>query len=221
MKYIYFFFILFLLSCKQGKELRKNDYPVVNFDRDSVFYEFKTTDRRIENFLVTREIVVKDSVFGRGESYDNWNNAYDYSYNIAHKDPDYLYKVYYYENNAYQKITEIVTNIASIHYITLKWGIQSELNKNWSEAVFSSPEYLRVIYTSDFHLNTRAINFSYNEGKWSVMSVEKLEYVDNQLIYCIDTLSYKEGEESYSNKRFRFSSLYYGDCKKCKSTTDR
>ena len=206
MKYVYFFFILFLLSCKQGKELRKNDYPVVNFDRDSVFYEFKTTDRRTE-------IVVKDSVFGRGESYDNWNNAYDYSYNIAHKDPDYLYKVYYYENNAYQKITEIVTNIASIHYITLKWGIQSELNKNWSEDVFSSPEYLRVIYTSDFHLNTRAINFSYNQGKWSVMSVEKLEYVDNQLIYCIDTLSYKGEEESYSNKRFRF-------CKECKSTTD-
>ena len=123
MKYVYFFFILFLLSCKQEKELRKNDYPVVNFDRDSVFYEFKTTDRRTENFLVTREIVVKDSVFGRGESYDNWNNAYDYSYSIAHEDPDYLYKVYYYENSAYQKITEIVTNIASIQMFFLAQNI--------------------------------------------------------------------------------------------------
>ena len=55
MKYIYFFFILFLLSCKQGKELRKNNYPVVNFDRDSVFYEFKTTDRRTEKVLQIQE----------------------------------------------------------------------------------------------------------------------------------------------------------------------
>ena len=52
---------------------------MVDFDRGSVFYQLDIKEDRLntkENILLTREIVVEDSIFGGKENRAHWNRAF-------------------------------------------------------------------------------------------------------------------------------------------------
>ena len=82
---ILYFTILSIISflvCRCTLQEKKNSYedtPMVDFDRGSAFYQLDIKEDRLntkENILLTREIVVEDSIFGGKENRDNWNRAF-------------------------------------------------------------------------------------------------------------------------------------------------
>ena len=81
-KTLYLIMIKWEKICRCTLQEKKNSYedtPMVDFDRGSVFYQLDIKEDRLntkENILLTREIVVEDSIFGGKENRDNWNRAF-------------------------------------------------------------------------------------------------------------------------------------------------
>ena len=206
--------ILFLIACNQqaqNKEKQEN-YPLVDYQRDSVYYLLDVRgDSEKEKLLVTREVMVQDSIFGGGENQENWIKAWKYADTLFDEETYFLYKVYIYENGDYRKITELIYNIASIAYPVLRAGefsshhnVYSEKNPCRGEDV----QYLKIVSIDNDDLNAKCINLSYVDGKWITVSTEQLIYRDQIPMYCIDTTDCYD----YSNEKIKFSSLYYNTC---------
>ena len=80
MNKIFFIIItLILLSCcnqQVQNEEEERDYPLIDYQRDSVYYLLDVRgDSEKEKLLVTREVMVQDSIFGGGE---NMHGRYEY-----------------------------------------------------------------------------------------------------------------------------------------------
>ena len=194
--------IISFLVCRCTSQEKKNSYedsPMVDFDRDSVFYRLDIKEDGLntkENILLTREVVVEDSIFGGKENRDNWNRAYS---------PKYLYKIFLYEKEAYKKIISFEADLNST--IILRQGESDNFFNNESEKCsFDSSRYLRITQVLPENINCKSINLSYKEGEWYVFSTEelKIDYT-KKLSYCIDSLScvpakyYDTEETMYDN----------------------
>ncbi|WP_314057278.1 hypothetical protein [Capnocytophaga gingivalis] len=208
--------ILFISGCNsQGQKNSYESTSIVDFDQDSVFYQLDIKDEKLntkEKLLLTREIIVKDSIFGGKGNKDNWNKAFTYSEKlrkikgeIPNYLPEYLYKVFLYENSFYKKIISFKTNLNSI--VILRQGESNELLNNESEKCsFEDFQYLRITQVSPENINCKSINLAYKEGEWYVFSTEELKIDDiKKLSYCIDSLScvpakyYDTEETMYDN----------------------
>ena len=198
MKKIGFIFaLLFVIACNNNvsreKELEKlaKEPPVVNYERDSVYYLIDVKDdEQKEEFLVTRQIMVNDSVFGSAEDVNNWERAWEYSRAEMNQEPDYLYKIFINENGNYKKITTIYQNASS-------------------QCSPASPQYLKIVSVTNSTLDTKNINVAYVNGQWRVVSTETLKHTNKQHPqYCIDTTHCYD----VTNERIRWNSFYEGDC---------
>ncbi|MEB3014547.1 hypothetical protein [Capnocytophaga gingivalis] len=202
---ILYFTILSIISflvCRCTLQEKKNSYedtPMVDFDRDSVFYQLDIKEDRLntkENTLLTREVVVEDSIFGGKENRDNWNRAFAYSDmlrktkgEITTYSPRYLYKIFLYEKEAYKKIISFEADLNST--IILRQGESDNFFNNESEKCsFDSSRYLRITQVLPENINCKSINLAYKEGEWYVFSTEelKIDYT-KKLSYCIDSFS--------------------------------
>ena len=212
-----FFIIITLILLSYGNQQvqnkeEKRDYPLIDYQRDSVYYLLDVRgDSEKEKLLVTREVMVQDSIFGGGENRENWRKAWKYADTLFDEKTYFLYKVYIYENEDYKKITELIYNIADIAYPILRAGDFSSHHKVFSEMNLCrgyDTQYLKIVSIDNDDLNAKCINLSYVEGKWVRVSSEQLIYRDQKSIYCIDTTDCYD----YTNERIEFSRLYYTNC---------
>lgn len=222
MKTIIAIAIVFLVACNpqsKGKDkerntsLKESAYSLVDYQRDSVYYWLDVRgDKEKEKLLVTREIIVEDSLFGGWENTDNQIRALRYADSLSSDETLFLYKVYIYEDKGYQKITELAFHLYDIAYPVLRAGEFSSHHIVFSQqnpCGGEDTQYLKIVSINNSDLNTACVNLAYVEGKWVGVSQEQLFYRDQKPVYCIDTTYCHD----YTQERIRFSySDFYHTC---------
>lgn len=123
----YFMFFITLFGCEDKTFQNNQCSEIIDYTTDSVYYKIDVVgDEDKESFLVTKEIVVADSSFGR-YIYKNWQEAWVYSKTIEHA-PNFLYKIYFYKNGNYEEFSKLIFRTDGITYPILKHGQLDNLN---------------------------------------------------------------------------------------------
>lgn len=180
-----------MISCNHDKTNKLSNEALVDYDADSVFYKIDVKDDEVkEEFLVIRELFVRDSLFGM-YNYDNAQRAFKYAKQNNYN-PYLLYNVSIKENgHEYKVFSRLLFGVDGITYPILSQGFFSGIDvvskKNYEH---DGPTYLKIKEVSNFNLNCRCININLYKGNWEVFSKEsiKYEHYKDRGLYCIDTV---------------------------------
>lgn len=195
-------FLVLLVSC--NNDIIKKDFTysnVVDYKKDSVIYLLDIkSDFEKEKVLVTRQIIVGDSIIGNENENGVWEKMHHYCKELSKGKTDfncdykYLYTIFIQEFNKYTKLISYKLDMDNV--VILRQGSRNYQFNNYPKSVISDMTYLRIMNLRAEDLNTRSINIYYDEEneKWKILSIERLgvNYFRNkkEVKYCIDTISY-------------------------------
>ncbi|AWL77993.1 hypothetical protein DKB58_03025 [Capnocytophaga canimorsus] len=195
-------FLVLLVSC--NNDIIKKDFTysgVVDYDRDSVIYLLDIKgDFKKEKVLVTRQIIVRDSIIGNENENGVWEKMHHYCKELSKGKTDfncdykYLYTIFIQEFNKYTKLISYKLDMDNV--VILRQGSRNYQFDTFPKSVTGYMRYLRIMNLREEDLNTRSINMYYDEEneKWKILSIERLgiNYFRNkkEVKYCIDTISY-------------------------------
>ncbi|AXG74553.1 hypothetical protein DVK85_10030 [Flavobacterium arcticum] len=216
--------ILFLALTSCGnKETKQQKYPIYDnwyssfseFESDSIYYKIDVKGNYNEElFLMTKKIIVKDSLFG-AYTYENWQKSWNYSKKVD-SEPLFIYTIAMYDGKSFNDFSKLVFNPSWIKYPVLKKGEFTNLDTvSKSDMQHETPVYLKIMAASNDNLNCTSINLIYNNNKWKMFSREVLDYSNYGRSlngYCMDTIL---GEYSKIDT-IRFDRVFddhYFDCK--------
>jgi hypothetical protein len=194
-KIIFFIVFIFFVSCLEptgSHKITEKSFPsVIDHEMDSIFYRIDAKgDFEKEVFLMTKNIIVKDSSFGT-YTYQKWQEAWKYA-KQNDSEPLFLYELSILEDESFKTISRLVFNPSWMLYPVLKTGIHSDTNPVVrKEKDISSLSYLKIMTLSEINLNCTATNIRFINKRWEIFSREILNYDDSggPRGYCLDTLS--------------------------------
>ena len=187
--------LILLVSCKENIISKKSSKVDNLYNPDSIYYNIDITwnENGVEEelFLITRNIIVSDSIFGGYDNNENWKRAWKYmKKNYPETEcPNFKYNIYMYENDKFNEFASIIYDGRDITYPSLRQGEFSNLNSNFLKGKYkdlSASNFLRIMEISNDDLDSRCINVIYNDKKWTIISKEILKH-NYELKYCIDT----------------------------------
>lgn len=195
-------FLVLLVSC--NNDIIKKDFTysnVVDYKKDSVIYLLDIkSDFEKEKVLVTRQIIVRDSIIGNENENGVWEKMHHYCKELSKGKTDfncdykYLYTIFIQEFNKYTKLISYKLDMDNV--VILRQGSRNYQFDTFPKSVTGYMRYLRIMNLREEDLNTRSINMYYDEEneKWKILSIERLgiNYFRNkkEVKYCIDTISY-------------------------------
>lgn len=195
-------FLVLLVSC--NNDIIKKDFTysnVVDYKKDSVIYLLDIkSDFEKEKVLVTRQIIVGDSIIGNENENGVWEKMHHYCKELSKGKTDfncdykYLYTIFIQEFNKYTKLISYKLDMDNV--VILRQGSRNYQFDTFPKSVTGYMRYLRIMNLREEDLNTRSINMYYDEEneKWKILSIERLgiNYFRNkkEVKYCIDTISY-------------------------------
>lgn len=206
---LYYFFILLLLGC--NNTFKKDISYVIDVERDSVFYNLDIKDDfKKEKLLVTRKIIVADSIIG-AENEDNiWKKVDNYCSKLKKEKGEdfycphkYLYSVFIEEANSYTKIISYKLDMDNI--AILRQGITNIQFDNRPQRLKNDMQYLRITILRAEDMNVKSINIYFEEksNQWKIFSLERIgvDYFNEEkkIKYCIDTTTYFIEDYIYEN----------------------
>ena len=194
-KFLLLFVIMLIVSCKEttiNKMTNKKSFSsVIDYEMDSIFYRINAkSDFEQEVFLMTKNIIVKDSLFGI-YTYQKWQEAWKYA-KEKDTEPLFLYELSILEDESFKTISRLIFNPSWMLYPVLKTGIHSDTNPVVIKTKdLSSLSYLKIMTLSEINLNCTATNIRFINNRWEIFSREILNYDDSggPRGYCLDTLS--------------------------------
>lgn len=195
-------FLVLLVSC--NNDIIKKDFTysnVVDYKKDSVIYLLDIkSDFEKEKVLVTRQIIVGDSIIGNENENGVWEKMHHYCKELSKGKTDfncdykYLYTIFIQEFNKYTKLISYKLDMDNV--VILRQGSRNYQFDTFPKSVTGYMRYLRIMNLREEDLNVRSINMYYDEEneKWKILSIERLgiNYFRNkkEVKYCIDTISY-------------------------------
>lgn len=206
------YFLTFLLFGCNENISKKEFFHIIDFEKDTIFYHLDIKeDFKKEKLLLTRQIIVGDSIMGTEMQEGIWDKIQNYCSELKKEKKEdflcnykYLYTIFIQEVDSYSKIISFEIDRDCV--VVLRQGCTNTRFENRAGSMKKyDMQYLRITLLRADDLNIKSINIYFEEEneQWRIFSSERMgiDYynADKTPIYCIDTIGHLIEGNYYDN----------------------